>query len=243
MQSYFIPHKLKAGDLTHLSDKDSQFIISQRLFNIEDPIEISTLEGTYLGVVTQISKASVEVEIVKKTSDVKSEEEGFSITIVQALSNDLRFHFFLEKAVELGVKKIIPVETEYSLLSKKKALKRLNSWQKVLKAAKEQSRNPFDLEIVQPVDLKDLKNVDSKYKICCATEAKNLISLNECLSKKEPDSTYTIAIGAERGWSISDLEVLKSLNFEFVKLGKNILRTETAGLVVSSILNFKSGKY
>jgi 16S rRNA (uracil1498-N3)-methyltransferase len=243
MQNYFIPHKLKVGDCVHLSDKDSEYIISQKLYKVEDPIEILTLEEIFLGVVIDISRASVEVEILKKISDIKLEENDFSISIIQSLSNDIKFNFFLEKAVELGVKKIIPVETEYSLLKEKKALKKLNSWQKILKEAKEQSRNPFDVEITKPLKLKNLNEINSKYKICLATEIQDLISLESCLAKKEPKSSYTIAVGPERGWSFSDLEFLKSLDFEFVKLGNNILRTETASLVVSSILNFKTGKY
>ena len=167
----------------------------------------------------------------------------FSITIIQALSNDIKFNFFLEKAVELDISKIIPLEAEYSLISTKKASKKLNSWQKIIKEAKEQSRNPFDVEIAQPVNIKNLKEIDPGYKICLATEVKNPVSLKDCLSEKDTNSNYTIAVGPERGWSVSDLEILKHLGFEFVKLGNNILRTETAGLVISSILNFKSDKY
>jgi len=243
MQRFFIPHKLQVGDITHLSDKDSEYVISKRLYKVEDPIEVLTLDKIFLGIITDIDKASVEVEIIKKISDVEEDRNSFSVTVVQAISSDQRFNFFLEKSVELGVNKIIPIETEYSTISKKKAIKRFHLWQKILSQAREQSRNPFDVEILKPIQLNELTKVDSKYKICLATEANNAFSLKESLSNKDNDSSYTIAIGPERGWSVSDLEILQKLGFEFVKLGHNILRTETAGLVISSILNFKRGRY
>lgn len=225
-----------------MSDKDSEFLISEKKLDVEDPITVETLEGTFLGIITNIEKSSVEVEIKKKISDIKT-KESFSITIVQAISVDSKFNFFLEKAVEIGVHNIIPVEAKYSTISKNKATKRFGTYKKILREAKEQSRNPHDVKIEKPINIKSLKNIDTKNKICLATEVEDCISLEKALSKKEPNSTYTIAIGPERGWSVSDIKVFKELGFEFVKLKSNILRTETAGLVVSSILNFKAGMY
>jgi len=49
---------------------------------------------------------------------------------------------------------------------------------------------------------------------------------------------FTVAIGPEKGWSSSDIEVLKNLGFDFIKLRGNILRTETAGLVIVSIIKY-----
>ncbi len=243
MQSYFVPHKLKVGDITHLSDKDSEFVISEELFKIEDPIQVETLDGVFLARVTDIEKTSVEIEVLEKISEKKPDKEGLHITVIQSISGDPKFNFFLEKAVEIGINRIIPVESRFSLMPKKKALKKFGMYEKILKEAKEQSRNPYDVEIEKPINIKSLKDIDSKNKLCFATEIKNPLSLNQALSKKEPNSTYTIAIGPERGWSVSDIKVFEELGFEFVKLKGNILRTETAGLVIASILNFRAEKF
>jgi len=242
MQAYFIPHRLKPGDITHLSDKDSEFVISKKLFKVEDPVNIETLESIFLARITNIGKASVEVEIIEKISERASKKDDFSLTVVQSIFGDFKFNFFLEKAVEIGVNRIIPIESRFSLIPKKKFLKKFGMYEKILKDAKEQSRNPYDIEIEKPINIKNLKNINSKNKLCFATEVKKPLSLKEVLSKKEPNSSYTIAIGPERGWSVSDIKVFEELGFEFVKLKGNILRTETAGLVIASILNFKAGK-
>ncbi len=243
MSNYFIPHKLKVGDITHLSDKDSEFVISKKLFKIEELIQVSNLNGIFWARVTNIGKTSVEIEIVEKISDVKLKKDNFSITVIQSISNDVKFNFFLEKAVEVGVNKIVPIESRYSLLPKKKAIKKFATWKKIIQDAKEQSRNPYDIEIEKPIHIKNLERIGSKYKLCFATETKKPLSLKNALSKKEPNSNFTIAIGPERGWSVCDLEIFEKLNFEFVKLNGNILRTETTGLVIASILNFRAGNY
>ena len=62
------------------------------------------------------------------------------------------------------------------------------------------------------------------------------------LKNKNIENNFTIAIGPEKGWSVSDIEIFKMLNFDFVKLKGNILRTETTGLVVSSIIKHLKGE-
>jgi 16S rRNA (uracil1498-N3)-methyltransferase len=243
MPNYFVPHKLKVGDITNLSDKDSSFVISKKLFNIEDPVKIETLESIFWGIVTNIEKNSVEVEIVEKISDSFSQKTNFSITVIQSISNDFRFNFFLEKSVELGIKKIIPVESKYSCIKKNKAVKKFGMYKKTIRDAAEQSRNPHVVEILKPIYLKDLEEFGTKNKICLTTEMDGILTVDKVLEKKDLHSDWVLAIGPERGWSVSDLEIFTNLGFDFVRLGKNILRTETASLVLASILNFKAGIY
>ncbi len=242
MRTYFIPHKIKVGDITHLSDKDSEFLISENVLNVEDPVNIESLEGTFVGIITDIDKTSVEIEIKEKVSGVKTKED-FSITIIQSILADSKFNFFIEKSVEIGVHNIIPVESKYSTISKNKSIKRFGTYKKTIAQAKEQSRNPNEIKIEKPINLKSLEGLNVKHKICLATEVEDAVSLEKSLSEKEPNSSYAIAVGPERGWGVSDIKVFRELGFEFVKLKSNILRTETAGLVISSILNFKAGKY
>lgn len=243
MQTYFIPHKLKVGDITNLSDKDSEFVISEKILKVEDPIRVKNLEAIFWGLVTNINKNSVELQIVEKIENIKSSEDNFSVTIIQSILADNKFNFFLEKAVEIGVNKIIPVESRYSLIPKKKAIKKLGMYKKVIKEAKEQSRNPNEIIIEKPINIKKMEKFESKNKICLATEIKDAPSLKKILSSKNVDGNYIIAIGPERGWSVSDIKIFENFDFEFAKISGNILRAETAALVVSSILNFRAGKY
>lgn len=243
MQRYYIPHKLKIGDITNLSDKDSEKIIIEKFLNIEDLVEIETYEKIFLAQITDIAKSSVEIEIIE-LKEVKEVINTPSITIIQSISNSTKFNYFLEKSVEIGVGRIIPIESKYSLLKKNKAVKEYGLWKKIVKDASEQSRNISPTIIEKPIKISELNKLDlgNSIKICLATENVNSKYLSQYLKGVNIDSNFTIAIGPERGWSVSDIEIFKNLDFDFIKLRGNILRTETTGLVISSIIKYLKGE-
>lgn len=239
MQKYFIRHKLKKGDYAFLSDSDSEIAIAKKLLKTEDLLEVETLDKKFVAQVVDIKPASIEIEIIKELGERDLEYKP-SITIIQSLSNNSKFSYFIEKSVELGIERIIPVESEYSLRKIKDALKDLEYWDKLIKDATEQSRNVFPTNIDNPIMIRDLKRYNfSKYeRICLSTEGVNHTSLKDFISNSKLSRPFIIAIGPEKGWSSSDLDIFKSMNFNFISLKGNILRTETTGLVISSIIKY-----
>jgi len=240
MQTYYIPHKLKIGDITHLSDSDSEMLISQEKLHEQDLVEIETYDKVFIAQITFIEKGSVEIEIVEEIGE-RVIKHNPSITIIQALSNDSKFNYFLEKCVEIGIGKIIPVESQYSLKKKRKALKTIGLWEKIVKDATEQSRSTIPTILESPIKISELKDIQGSIKICLATENVDSVYLNKYLQGVNIKKNIVIAIGPEKGWSSSDIEVFKKLGFDFIKLKGNILRTETAGLVIGSIIKYLKG--
>jgi len=244
MQKFFVKHKLSVEDITYLSDSDSRNIIEEGKLKIEDYIEIETYERKFLAQISDILPASVEVQIVEDLGERESEHLP-DITIIQSLSNDTKFNYFIEKSVEIGIEKIIPVESKYSLKKKNKAIKDTGYWNKLVRDATEQSRNIFPTIIERPLHIKELVNynfsVDS-LRICLATEVHDAKYLEDVLRNVDIKKPVMVAIGPEKGWDISDLEIFKELNFEFIKLKGNILRTETTGLVIGSIIKYLKGE-
>lgn len=239
MNRYFIRHKLSIGDITHLSDSDGEIVKKKTELDIEDLIEIETYEKIFLGQITDID-SSIEVEILEELES-KERMDSVEITIIQSLSNDSKFNLFLEKSVEIGVDRIIPVESRYSLKNRNKALKDTGLWRKIVKDSVEQSRNLKPTIVEKPIKINDLlkeKFNKEDIKICLATESVNTILLREYLKNIDIKKSFVIAIGPEKGWSSSDIKIFEQLNFDFVKLEGNILRTETAGLVITSILKY-----
>lgn len=243
MQKFFIPHKLKIGDITHLSDSDSELVISQKILHIEDLVEIETYKKIFLAQITDITKTSVEVEIVEEKGQRLKPKQP-SITIIQSISNDSKFNYFLEKSVEIGVGRIIPVESRYSLKKRNKAIKNFGLWNKIIKDATEQSRTQYPPVLEKPIKIKGLRNIKlgNSIRICLTTENVENEYLNRYLKEKDISKDFVIAIGPEKGWSSSDIKIFKELNFDFIKLRGNILRTETAGLVITSIIKYLKGE-
>ncbi|MDD4382148.1 MAG: RsmE family RNA methyltransferase [Candidatus Dojkabacteria bacterium] len=241
MQKYFVKHKLSVGDITHLSDSDSQLVISEGKLDRESPVTIETYENVYIGQISDISKGSVEVEIVQDQGP-REQEYVPSISIIQALSNESKFTYFIEKSVEIGIEKILPIQSQYSLKNVNKALKDYGYWNKLVKDATEQSRNIFPTIIEKPIDISNLPNYKFPkdcIKLCLATENVQPKYLKDIDIDNKP---VYIAIGPEKGWSIKDIEIFKKLNFIFIQLKGNILRTETTGLVIGSIIKYIKGE-
>ena len=241
MYKFFVSHKLTEGDITHLSDKDSSFAINSLKIQIEDVLEIESYEAIFLAIVTDIQKNSVEIEIKEKVRD-KDRIEDIGITVVQSLSNESKFNYFVEKSVEIGIDRIIPVESKYSLRTKNKAMKDYGLWRKIVKDATEQSRTQRETIIEKPIRLSDLKLEKDSNKICLATENVNTEALREYIKNVDIKRPFIIAIGPEKGWSEKDMQIFKDLNFRFVKFEGNILRTETSALVIGSILKYLRGE-
>ena len=245
MQKFFIRHNLSIGDTTHLSDSDSELIINEGKLNIEDPIHVETYEEKYLAQIVDISKGSIEIEIIEELGKRENKYQP-DIVIIQSLSNDSKFNYFIEKSVEVGIEKIIPIESKYSLKTRNKALKDQGYWRKLVKDATEQSRNTFPTIINKPIRIKDLYETNipnNAVKICLATENVDPVSLQKIEESHDiKNSPVYIAIGPEKGWSSSDINVFKQLGFKFVSLKGNILRTETSGLVIGSIIKYLKGE-
>ncbi len=241
MNRFFIKHKLSIDDVTHLSDSDSELVINNLKLNIEDFVEIETYEYIYLAVITDISKSSVEIQIVEEIGK-KDSKESIGLTIVQSLIGSNKFNYFLEKAIEIGVDKVIPIESKYSTVNRNKAIKEIGLWRKIVKDATEQSRNISPTFIDKPIKLKDLMLIDTPNRICLSTENTDSISLEKYLEKIDITKPIVVAIGPEKGWSSSDIKIFKDLNFTFVKLKGNILRTESTGLVIGSIIKYLKGE-
>jgi 16S rRNA (uracil1498-N3)-methyltransferase len=244
MQKFFIRHKLKTDDITYLSDSDSELVIKEGILDIEDIVEIETYEKVFYGQISDITKGSIEIQIIEEKGERESEYVP-SITIIQSLSNESKFDYFLEKSVEIGIEKIIPIQSKYSLKTKAKAVKDIGHWNKLVKDAVEQSRNTFPTIIERPIRIDELKEYvfpTECIKICLATESVDSKYLNEIFKEIDISKSIYIAIGPEKGWSSSDISVFKELDFQFVKLKGNILRTETTGLVIGSIVKYLKGE-
>ena len=189
-------------------------------------------ENEYICKVLVVEKKEITLEIIetRKDNSVKNTEVTAGLSIIK---ND-KMELTIQKLTEIGIDKIIPLETKRTIvkLSEKK-----DKWDVIVKEATKQCQRVRLLEIE---NIKKLKDVDySQYDLVivpyeCEEEysLKNLLRGLETVPKK-----VLYLIGAEGGFDISEIEYLKSMeNVKIVTLGKNILRAETASIVVGGIL-------
>lgn len=169
-------------------------------------------------------------------------ESPLSVTLVQALQTGEKMDFTIQKAVELGVRDIVPVESRRSVLrlSGDRAGKRVAHWQGVVAAACEQcGRNQVPL--VAP--LEKLENwlarpAHGALRLMLAPDAEQAL-----VELAPPAGAIQLLIGAEGGLDPQEVIAAKQAGFQAVRMGPRILRTETAGLAALAAMQALWGDF
>jgi len=147
----------------------------------------------------------------------------------------------IQQNVELGVKSFIPLITERTVVKlndKDREQKKLDRWRKIAKESSKQSKRNLVPEVEDIITVRELverlKKEDAQ--IIVPYELEDMKTLKEILS--QPKQRYYVIIGPEGGFDIKEIEMLREAGAHIVTLGKRILRTETAGLVASSVIMY-----
>lgn len=163
----------------------------------------------------------------------RSTESPLSVTLVQGISRGERMDWTLQKAVELGVSRIVPVVAERTTvrLSGERAAKRIAHWRGVMIAACEQSarnRVPM-LDPVQPLDAW-LGTMEAPALVLDPAATRGLKDFGAHAPR------FTLLVGPEGGFSERELAMALAAGCTGVRLGPRVLRTETAGVAALAAL-------
>jgi 16S rRNA (uracil1498-N3)-methyltransferase len=196
--------------------------------------------GEYAATVTMVSRERVEAQVGAHLA--VDRESPLAITLAQGISRGERMDYTLQKAVELGVQRIVPLATERSTvrLDESRARKRLEHWQGIVRHACEQSGRtalpPVD-EIAAVPAFAAVERAALKLMLDPAAAAP-LAGLTPAMA---PPPDICLAIGPEGGFSPGERAVLDAAGFIGARLGPRVLRTETAALVALSVLQSRLG--
>ena len=163
------------------------------------------------------------------------------ILLVQGISKADRMDFAVQKSTELGVAQVYPIHTQFSVvkLDTQRAARRRSHWQKVANSACEQSGRHFPPLVHPP---QPLQNLLPTLPSSAPRLAFDPGGSGQLLASGGTPSTVIAAIGPEGGFSPSELELLVKTGFTLIKLGEQILRTETAALVACTLLQARWGE-
>ncbi len=159
-----------------------------------------------------------------------SRESPLQVMLAQAMSSSEKMDWVIQKATELGVAEIQPLDTERSVarLPAERAAKRLEHWRQVAISACEQCGRNLLPEIHAPLDimvwLRQMKELPATKLIMLPQGVSSLNSL------EKPNGGVVLLIGAEGGFAESESDSALRCGFTPVRLGARVLRTETAAV-------------
>jgi len=202
---------------------------------VGDEITVFNGEGPeWAATIGLMTKRSVTLRI--GDSHEVGTESPLKIHLVQGISRGERMDFVVQKATELGVKRISPVLTEYGVvrLDAARIEKRRDHWESVAASACEQSGRTRLPLIDAPMTLNDWfgnKPADVDAELILTPGATTSLAQIET-----PSTKVCLLIGPEGGFSESEYEDAAITGFAAVSLGPRILRTETAAVAALSVL-------
>lgn len=246
MHRFFVELNQISGDVVVISGEDFKHITKVLRLGSGDEIEVCDGQGIDYQVLLSTPGASSVSGTIKNRYPSEGENADFSVTLFQGLPKGTKMEVIIQKSVELGVTDIVPFSSQRAISQiKDKKDKKIERWQRIAYEAAKQSKRGIVPEVKSPCSLMNLLAAVAHYDVLfLAYEDENKQSLKMALKNlKKPDDfdkklKIGVIIGPEGGFDPQEVETCKKAGVISVTLGKRILRTETAGMVVLSQINF-----
>jgi 16S rRNA (uracil1498-N3)-methyltransferase len=246
-QGNFMPHfYVKPENIKNnffiMEDEQAHYVATVRRLNANDEIMLfDGLGNSYKAKISVSSKGRIEGIILSSSYKIPD----FKINLYTAIPKGDRFEWLIEKAGELGISQIIPVNAKRSVSSHFSENKK-ERYEKISVAASSQCGRNDIMKIYAPLDFqtackKAAENTDYLNILPWESE-KNEVSLTSII-KGNPVSGANIFIGPEGGFDNEEIEFAKSAGIKTITLGENILRVETAAIVASVLILNSFGAY
>lgn len=238
MYHFFVDNSNIDGNRIVITGSDVNHIVNVLRMKPGEEISVSTTDSPreYRCIVCNLSKEAVECELqfIKEEGN----ELPSKIYLFQGLPKSDKMEFIIQKAVELGAYAVIPVEMKRCImkLEPKKVESKIARWQGISEAAAKQSKRTVIPKIYPPMSMKEAVAMteDFDVKLLPYELAKGMKETKELISEIGPGQCVAIFIGPEGGFDTSEVEMAVEHGFHAITLGRRILRTETAGMVVLS---------
>jgi len=193
-------------------------------------------------VIRSLSAEQGEIEIL--SSYETDRESPLKMILAVALTKGEKMDFIVEKATELGVHTIIPFASAYAVpkLDEAKVRKRTERWGKIALSAAKQSGRTRAPQIVPLCEYESLvcQSWPQTLKLFFWEKEKEQ-SLHQVYAREREAKAVLLAVGPEGGFSLEEARSAQAHGFESVKLGKRILRAETAAVTAMTLVQYLWG--
>jgi 16S rRNA (uracil1498-N3)-methyltransferase len=218
--------------MAELAGEEAEHLVRVLRAEVGQVYELSDNREVYLARVTVARKSIVEFEVIE---ELPSESELVKVSLVAALIKFDRFEVMVEKATELGVSEIIPVDavrTERGL--SQAAVKRRSRWERIAVEASQQSRR-VKLPEIQPVRRFATGLVSDAEVKLLLDEDSEVAPILRVLPKTVAGSV-ALLVGPEGGWTDEERSQALASGWQGCSLGKTVLRAETAAVAGLAVI-------
>ncbi|MBV8172847.1 MAG: 16S rRNA (uracil(1498)-N(3))-methyltransferase [Candidatus Eremiobacteraeota bacterium] len=234
---FFVVERCAAGARIALSAGDAHHAFSVLRLRDGDEIVIVSAGTAWNATIAKDGKGRAHA-IVAGARDERGGELPVEVTVLQALVKGTKFDDVVEKVVELGARRIVPVRCERSYAQAGEA--KLARWRRIARAAAAQSRRRFLPTVDQPTSWSDAAQAAGG-SLLVAYENAEAGTFDQAVERARQSPSIAIAIGPEGGFSSAEIDAARAAGAAFVSLGPSILRTETAAAAMLAALAATAG--
>ena len=240
---FYTPENLELGAITALPSSAAAHASRALRLEVNDKATLFNGDGfDYECELVSLSKSAVTAKVLAKS--VRTNESPINITLLQAISSGDRMDYTIQKAIELGINKIQPINSQRSVvkLTGDRADKRVEHWQNIVISACEQSGRASVAKVSAIATLGQWLNTNSN------DNKQTRITLSPTATLKlqdipKPTGPVYLLIGAEGGLTNDEIDLAGQHGFIAVQLGGRVLRTETAALAATAAMQILWGDF
>lgn len=244
MNRFYVDRRDITGSKATIRGEDVKHITKVLRLGIGDTITVCDGNSTeFDGKIEKVTKETVVVRLcgARETGT----EPPVKVTLFQSIPKGSKMDLLIQKGTELGIASFVPVftsRTVVKLKSDKDEAKKVRRWQRIAEEAAKQSRRGRVPEVLRPVVFSEaLRRMEEFDLAVMPVVAERDLTLSSIPCRRGEVGTIAILIGPEGGFDEREFLEAKSRGIYTVKLGPRILRTETAGLVLTSIIMYRFG--
>ena len=242
MQHFFADPSCVDGEQIRLAGSDVNHMKNVLRMKSGEEVWVSDGEGMdYFCSVEGYEEKEAVLRVVKK--EVSQTELASRLILFQGLPKGDKMEWIVQKAVELGAYSVVPVSTRRCVvkLDNKKAEKKVSRWQQIAESAAKQSKRMLVPEVHSVMTFKEALVYAKELDVLLIPYelAKGMKETKELIRSIEPGKSIGVFIGPEGGFEEQEVADAMEAGAKPITLGHRILRTETAGLAVLSVLMFQ----
>lgn len=236
MRRFYAPKNSFKDNIINLDFDETKHLRNVLRLSSGEKIKVFDGEGReFFCAIEKIEKRRTILHVMEEISP-SAPESDLDLTLAVSLIKGDKFELVIQKAVELGVTKVVPTITKRCDVKLKNPEKKMERWRKIVIEASKQSGRAKLMKIEEPKYFEDY--MKSSATQCLSDEVFLLFSERdgESFSKVESSKKITAVVGSEGGWEDSEIEFAKQNGFQIITLKGRILRAETAAISVAVIL-------
>lgn len=226
-------------DSIKITGKDVNHIRNVLRMKPSEEVSVTDEDGVeYHCSIQKLEEDAVWLDVLGKTGN--NYELPAKITLFQGLPKGDKMEWIIQKAVELGIHEIVPMETRRCIIKlddRKKEAKQ-KRWNAIAQSAAEQSKRSLIPKVHPIVCYKEALSLAGKLDLACIPyeQAKGMHTLKTFLGRLKPGIMAGFLIGPEGGFEEEEISLALEQGIQTVSLGKRVLRAETAGMALLSVM-------